>query len=384
MIICIRLKNFYSLFDEIAIDFTADTSTSSSRRHLPGNLIDYNGDKFVKIIGLFGANASGKSNIIKAIDFCRNLILESHNYNENTKFRFEPFKFKTDVPSEFYINFVVEGIEYEYSFSLLNDMILAEHLYYFPHKRRARVFSRENTYDYTFGKGLISRPTSIISNTGPKTLFLSRASVLNRQLPAKIFRFFAENMVIGYGEYNIRYINKKDLEENKEDILKAFKVADSDITDIQMVETSPDIYQIFTYHKGNMHIPFNFQSEESEGTKKLLYIILLILKSKNRDVTFILDEFDLKLHQLLSEFLLDTITKSSTLQLLFSSHNPALINYDRRRLDQIVIVSKDNEGITQASALSDYSGLSLKTDLRKAYLQGRFDGIPYLGETLIQ
>lgn len=382
MVISIRLKNFFSLSEPVVIDFTADGSSVSSRRHLPDNLIDFNGDKFVKIIGVFGANASGKSNVIKAIDFCRRVILDSHNYNDGTIFNFEPFKFGTAEPSEFYIDFVTEGIEYEYAFSILNNKIVSESLFYYPNKRKARIFSRDNANRYAFGKGVITRPASIEANTGPQTLFLSRASALNRSFATTIYRFFADNLKIGYGDFNIKDLSYKDIEANKTAILDAFKIADSDITDIQLAETSPDVFQIYTFHKGHSSIPFNFLSEESEGTKRLLYIILLILKSRNENITFFMDEFDLKLHQLLSEFLLDTINNSPNLQLLFTSHNPALMNPDKLRLEQIVIINKDDKGMTRATALSDYDGLGPKTDIRKAYLQGRFDGVPYLG-TLI-
>ena len=79
MILSLRLKNFFSLRDEAVLDFTADRSARKTQDYLPENLIEFSGDKFVNIIGLFGSNAAGKSNIIKAIDFCRKLILTSHS-----------------------------------------------------------------------------------------------------------------------------------------------------------------------------------------------------------------------------------------------------------------------------------------------------------------
>ena len=140
MILSLRLKNFFSPRDEAVLDFTADRSAAKTQDYLPENLIEFSGDKFVNIIGLFGSNAAGKSNIIKAIDFCRKLILTSHLNNEGDVFDFEAFKFLPDQPSEFYINFVTEGKEYEYSFVLDSEKIISENLYHYPNKRRARIF----------------------------------------------------------------------------------------------------------------------------------------------------------------------------------------------------------------------------------------------------
>lgn len=86
-------------------------------------------------------------------------------------FDFVPFKFGENSPSEFHINFVTQGTEYEYSFQLLNDMVVSEELYYYPHKRRSKVFSRVDTDVYSFKKGMIHRPAEVQANTGPKTLF---------------------------------------------------------------------------------------------------------------------------------------------------------------------------------------------------------------------
>lgn len=118
MVITLKVKNFFSLRDDAVLDFTVDSSSRKNMDSLIDNLIDFNGDKFVNIIGLFGGNAAGKSNIIKTMAFCRNLILNSHLSNEGDELDFQPFKFEKDKPSEFYMDFVADGVEYEYSFSI--------------------------------------------------------------------------------------------------------------------------------------------------------------------------------------------------------------------------------------------------------------------------
>lgn len=380
MVISIRLKNFFSMRDDAVLDFTADATSKKKQSYLPENLIEFNGDKFVNIIGLFGSNAAGKSNIIKAIAFCRHLILTSHLNNEGDRFDFEPFKFDPDKPSYFYINFVTEGIEYEYSFSLQDDKILSEELYYYPRKRRARVFSREDTFNYSHRKGSIQRPSEVEANTSPKTLFISRASSMNRPLAQTVFRFFLNEMTVGTGTFDISSISKADFEAHKSLLLKAFEVSDSDIEDIRMADDKSGSVALFSYHKENPHIAFDFEREESEGTKRLLAILLLFIKLSLRNTTVFLDEFDLKLHLRLAEFILDVVRASKSSQLVFTSHNSNLINRAKLRAEQIVFVNKSRSGNSEFVPLSDYEGVSDKTDIQKAYLNGMFDAVPYIGD----
>jgi AAA15 family ATPase/GTPase len=190
MVMEIRLENFLSIKNEVVLDFRAAKISTEGAKSLSENVIDFNGEKILKSIGLFGANASGKSNIIKTIGFCNELILNSHQYNEGTIFRFSPFRFDGYInkPSTFSINFFHENIEYEYSFSFTTTEILKESLYHFPNGRKAKVFIRDETKGtekvkiYSFGDGIITRPFDVATNTSKKTLFLSQASQMDREL----------------------------------------------------------------------------------------------------------------------------------------------------------------------------------------------------------
>lgn len=380
MIISLQLKNFYSIRDTAALDFTAETTPRKLRNYLPDNLIEFSGDKFVNIIGLFGSNAAGKSNIIKSIDFARQLILTSHLNNEGDRLNFEQFKFDKDKSSEFKINFVTQGVEYEYSFEIYEGKILSESLYYYPNKRRSKVFTREKTYSYSHRKGLIQRPTDVEANTGPSTLFLSRASSMNRSIAQNVYRFFLNDIVVGIDHTEIKRLTRQDIEENKEILLRAFEVSDSDIIDLTVAEDTPGHIKLYSYHREDPLIPFEFEREESEGTKRLLNILLILLNKSLSKTTIFIDEFDLKLHIRLAEFLLEVVRASCGGQLVFTSHNPMLINTSLLRNEQIVFVNKDNTGNSEFIPLSDYEGLRKNTDILKAYLQGRFDAVPYIGD----
>lgn len=380
MIISLRFKNFYSFRDEAALDFTVDGALKKKQTTHEENIIDFSGDKFVNIIGLFGGNAAGKSNVIKALDFCRKLVLKSHQNNEGATFDYEPFKFDKDKPSEFYINFVTEGIEYEYSFRIFAGKIISEELFYYPNKRRARVFSRENTNCYTHRKGTIQRPTEVESNTGPRTLFLSMASSMNRPIAQAVYRFFLNEIVIGLNHKGIADISFEEFDLHKTVLLKAFEVGDTDIVDIALKEVAPGQRQLVSFHRENPSIPFDFDREESDGTKRLLFILLLLLKKSRAGAAIFVDEFDLKLHLRLAEFLLDAIRASKGTQMVFTSHNPCLINTEKLMREQIVFVSKHQDGNSELVPLSDYEGIGKNLDIQKAYLQGRFDAVPYIGD----
>lgn len=379
MILSIRLKNFFSIKEEAVLDFTADMSTRKNKYPLAENLLTYDGEKFVNIIGLFGSNAAGKSNMIKGINFCRNLILSSHLNNEGDEFAFDPYKFEKGKPSIFCINFVSEGTEYEYNFEILGNTITKEALFYFPNHRKARIFERFNTHEYKYGKGLITRPKEIETNTGSNTLFLSRASSMNRPIARAIYRFFLEEIIVGLQLIDFEKINIADFEEFKPILLKALEVSDSDIVNIEWEEKSNGQIRLLSYHRENPDIPFDFEREESEGTKRLLSILILLLHSALKGSAIFIDEFDLKLHIRLAEFILDVIRASRKAQLVFTSHNPSLINTNMLRREQIVFVNKQTDGNSEFVSLSEYEGLSNTTDVQKAYLQGRFDAVPYIG-----
>ena len=119
MILEIRLENFFSIDEEVVLDMRAANIQSKKAKDLEGNTFVCNGERLLKTVAIYGANASGKSNVIKAIRACVQMIFESHNYNENTVFGFMPFKFGgVGKPSRFLIRFLLDGIEYEYSFSM--------------------------------------------------------------------------------------------------------------------------------------------------------------------------------------------------------------------------------------------------------------------------
>lgn len=401
MLVKIELENFFSIRDRICIDFRAGNTKTALSKKLSDNVVEWKGLKLLKSVGLFGANASGKSNILKAINFCCHLVLESHLHNENSIFNYAPFKFEgyPEKPSCFLIDFICDDVEYEYSFSLLKSRIISESLFYYPNDRRARVFERDGS-EYKFAEGVLARPNDIAVNTSDKNLFLSRASSMNRELAQKLYRYFLSTFMLGLIPLQDMNVESY-FDANKPLILAALQQCDSDICDIEKkIETvampipvpghpfgmpgrveNREFVRFVTYHKIAPNVPFDID-EESGGTKRLFSILLRMIDVVKNKKSVMLDEFDTSLHASISEFLLDLIHASSQSQLLFSSHNLSLINMSRFRKDQIVFVTKNETGATGVQSLYDYKDFRENMDAEKAYRQGRFDAIPIVTSTV--
>lgn len=384
MILELRLANLFSLRDEISLDLQAANIQTQKSKALEGNIFSVGGESLLKSIAVFGANASGKSNVIKAIRACVEIIRSSHNYNEDTIFGFTPFKFDgyDQKPSSFYMRFIMDDIEYEYSFTMTRQEILTEQLYYYPNGRRSLVFSRDESKGpekkdiYEF-KLVLKRPMDVAANTSRKTLFISRASQMDRDLAKQIFRFVCDEIVLDY-HLSEKHSIEQMLSLQKNQLLEILKTADSDIIDIRMQGNA-----IKTYHKNNENVPFDFETEESEGTKTLFRMMLSMIEIIRKGKLLIVDEIDTSLHTQLVEFIIGMFNDSEHAQLIYTTHNTHLLNTDFQRRDQVYFVNKREDGSSDLYSLFDFKDFRDTLDMEKAYLQGRFDAIPYLSKPTI-
>ena len=325
MVLEITLTNFFSINEKITLDLQAANIQTKEARALDGNTFSVGNERLLKTVAIYGANASGKSNIIKAVKAAVDMILDSHNYNEGDSFGFKPFKFgENDAPSEFYIRFIVNEIEHEYSFSCTREEIITESLYYYPKGRKALIFSRDERksggkkekYEFT---NVIRRPMDVASNTSRKTLFLSRASQMDRDKAKEIYRWFNEQLVFSY-RGNTSVVTDRFLGDNKDAVLRVLKAADSDI-----VEFSYKDGELTTFHRRNPSLPFD-NTEESEGTKILFRIMLTVMDVVRNNKVMFLDEVETSLHTRLVEYLINLFHNSRSAQLVFTTHNTHLLD----------------------------------------------------------
>lgn len=338
------------------------------------------------------------------------MIFNSHTHNENVTFNFLPFKFEgyQNKPSHFFIRFMSNDIEYEYSYSLSRNEILTEELYYYPNNRKAKIFTRDENIEgekkdkYNFSN-VIKRPLDVAENTSVKTLFISRASQMDRVIGKELFNYFNEMFILGYTGFNSHSI-ERNLIENKEFLLKALQIADSDIIDISYrkekvklkafklsfgaggdsvsnEDAEDEILKIETYHKAAPQVPFDFDTEESDGTRKLFISLLSIIDIVRNNKTLLIDELETSLHSKLVEFIINLFHASDKAQLIYTTHNTNLLNMKKIRKDQVFFVNKLSDGSSDMYSLYDYKDFRENMDAEKGYLQGRFDAIPFIDET---
>ena len=321
-----------------------------------------------------------------------------------------PFKFDGyfEKPSSFYIDFITDGIEYEYSFSITRNQILTEELYYHPTKRKAKIFTRDETKGsskseiYSFGEGQFVKPLDVAQSTGTNTLFISRASQMDRKIAKTIYNYFRTELFIGLPQLSGKYAVEL-FKQNKELILQALKMADSDIINIDVkiekkVYSVPPAYlqvgantipsipmqqtveeiNFYITHKRNPDVPFHLEGEESAGTIQIFNLLLLLLDVCKNGKTLILDEFDASLHTELAQFILDMVNASKSAQFLFTSHNTNLLDIKKMRRDQILFTNKKEDGSTEVYSLFDFKDFRENMDAEKCYLQGRFGAVPYI------
>lgn len=384
MVLEIRLSNMFSFRDEVTLDLQAAKIQTKKVRELEGNLFSVDGEQMLKSVALFGANASGKSNVIKAIRACVNMVRSSHNYNVDTRFAISPFKFEdyANKPSSFYIRFLLNGVEYEYSFSFMHDEIITETLYYYPNGRKSLVFSRDESRGtekkdiYEF-KTVIKRPFDVADNTSKKTLYISRASQMDREIAQKIFLFFCNDIVLDYQVANIDSLDNL-FKERKEQMLEVVRTADSDIIDFKIQNNA-----ITTFHRTNPSVAFDFETEESEGTKTLFRMMVRMIGIIHEGKMLLVDEIDNSLHTQLVEFVIGMFNHSDHAQLIYTTHNTHLLNTDFQRRDQVYFVNKREDGSSDLYSLFDFKDFRDTLDMEKAYLQGRFDAIPTISNLTI-
>lgn len=408
MVLEIRLSNFFSIKEELRLDFRAAPIRSANARALERNTFSFEDTQVLKTVVLYGANASGKSNIIKAIRFCHAMVLESHQHNENVTFNFQPFKFDdfAGKPSSYFIRFVSNGIEYTYAFSLNRQEVVTESLHYYPNGRIKEVFTRDERRGkdkrdiYSFGKD-IRRPFDVAESTSLKTLFISRASQMDRDIAKEVYRFFHDTFILQYLGFGVSALEELS-KENKAQLIEALKIADSDIVDVRiktlkqpaknfsadltsMTLTAEDVVherlQITSYHRRDPQRAFDFLTEESQGTIKLFFMMLTILDVVKNNKILLIDEIEESLHPKIIEYIFNIFRTGMKAQLICTTHNTRFLDLKHLRKDQIYFVNKKEDGASDLYSLYDYSDFRDTMDLEKAYLQGRFDAVPYVNDS---
>lgn len=419
MLVNFKFKNFLSFKDENSFTMKAKADKSHEE-----NLIDTVAGKVSKARIIYGANASGKTSFIRAIEFVKAFVFNSNNMLNNFKIAVRPFKFienANNIPSEFELTFVKDSIKYIYAFSCTKERVVSEKLDIFYTSKATNIFERSNTTEYKFNIKDVKELSQIVTKNLDNKLFLVTLASWNYEKAKPVVDYILNDLQISYNNNSPSYsfdtiITSGEYEDYKAFCLRLLNNADLSISNITYEttkvknlpnnnglnnfikvlsngneDTYNQIMETNAYTFKTHHIIENQETkkeyvlaiqEESYGTQELFNMTTLLYKVfKDGNILFI-DEIDRSLHPLLVEYLvklfLDADININNAQLVANTHDTNLLNLDVFRRDEIWFTERDyKSGATELYSLADFSPRK-NENIEKAYLLGRFGAIPFI------
>ncbi|MDJ0535557.1 MAG: ATP-binding protein [Xenococcaceae cyanobacterium MO_207.B15] len=376
----------------------------------------------LKSAAVYGANASGKSNLAKAIGFMRRFVLNSSKNTQITdSIDVEQFRLNAETierPSFFEIVFFLNKRIYRYGFEVNRKEIITEWLFHTPTSQERQLFYRKINC-ITIHKGSFKEGDKIEDKTRFNALFLSVVAQFNGKISQEILLWFARLGVISgiqshwYTSHTLELLDDK---KYKKDILQLIKKLDLGIDNIfteeakvsldslpktmpeslrkmilkDMLETEAVSVDVKTIHKqydsdGNIvgTEEFDMEQHESEGTKKLFALAGIILKVLREQRVLLIDELDARLHPLITKTLIESFnskdTNAKNAQLIFITHDTNLLTNKIFRRDQIWFVEKDQYEASDLYSLFEYD-ISDDASFKSDYIKGRYGAIPFIGD----
>ena len=403
MLIRFSFKNFKSFKNENCLDMEA----TSLKEH-EYNVAKVDNGEYLKVSAIYGANASGKTNVLQAFDYMKKRILVSDDSKKNSPIDEEnvySFMINND-PIALEVEILAKNNKiYKYGFEVLKDTIISEWLFEKRVNKFYSIFERENN-------NVSMKPNKIsdLVNIDERTLFLNIYSKIDRNNKdfSNVYDWFVNSTYLDLGNPNFeRFINNRvslkilSDENYKKELLKFIKTFDSGIEgikttpdSIEAVKSNNGMIDIEVIHKGEngelKALPFYL---ESNGTRKMFHLFDFFMDALKNGMVLFVDELDAKLHPLLTRYIINLFHNSDTNkgngQLIYSTHDTVNLNKETFRRDEIWFAEKDKDGISEIYALSDYileddknAGKKVRNDAtyNKDYLTGRYGAIPVLEE----
>ena len=426
MLLRFKCKNFRSIKDEQTFSMVAAATRSDERNH---TLLDtpHKDIKALRCAAFYGANASGKSNFLKAMDQFSTIIALSHRAWSPTGGipAWDPFRlddYSRDEEASFEADFVIDNFFYNYGFRFDKSSFIEEWL--IDNSGRAKTLFRRSTAggetqvklpgrNLVFGSNDLDILKASSAQTRDNSLFLSSASQSNHELLSRIFKFLTPAFEVHSGNTSEAYSAK----EEKRKVVDLLVAADAGIMNYEVSKKEvPDIVKEFInamhsaakaaaadsksvyipqiaeqteitmFHRGAQDKPFPLEfSNESAGTQKYFNLVQLVLKVINSGSILTLDEIESSLHPLLARHLIrifnDPELNPKGTQLIFTTHNSDFLDLDLLRRDQLWFTEKSPQGATSLVSLADFKPRKGQ-NLESAYLGGRFGAIPLIDEEL--
>jgi len=418
MLIEFNVTNFRSFWETQTLQMTAGSSVEMSEQNSFASPIQ-NLPRLLRSSVIYGPNAAGKSNLIKALYFMKRFTLSSAQGQEGEPIPIKPFMFNQDglsQPSEFEVIFVAEGVRYQYGFAANTERVTREWLLAYPQGRVQRWFERVYNLDteqddWYFGSKFSGKKKIWQEATRANTLFLSAAIQLNSEQLKPVFYWFQHLVVIRHQDILDPGFSmlQCQTDSGRKSILEFMNKADLSIDDIRCEsrefsasELPNDLPQDMKNQiakdmqgKKSIRVAFGHNiagteqstwlpiEEESDGTRKLFAYAGPWLDGLSEGRVFLVDELDTSLHPYMIRFLLKLLhnneTNKNNAQLIFTTHDTSVLDQKIMRRDQIWFIEKDKNNASSLYPLSDFKPRQHEA-LGKGYLQGRYGALPYIGE----
>lgn len=409
MIISFSVSNFRSIKDKLLLNMEA-----GSMKEYPANLSEFNNGKLriLKTAGIHGANASGKSNLIKAFEAFQKFILVSDSFKLDDPITvvYDPFKLddaSVNLPTRFELDFMgPDKTRYIYGVKFTAAQIIEEYLYFYPKNQKALLFHRENPTDnenhvnpgeYLDGK---SKSISCLKNQ----LFLSCA-INSNGVSDKLKNFYRYIISINTmdeksGTSSLDLLKNEFLRKKLSALLSCADFGidhistkevniDSNIGKKGLLASMPDgmkkmilenfkIQPLFFHGKNKNAFELK---DESGGTNRVYDIAPILLETLRDGTVLLFDELDVQLHPYIAELIIklfnDPEVNTENAQLIYTTHNINLLNSDYMRRDQLLFTQKDSDGATELYGMDEFK-VRKDIDFAKWYMDGRFDALPQI------
>jgi len=391
MLIRFSVCNFRSLYERQDLTFTASKFTSKGDAVIRTPQVP---SGILPVIAIYGANASGKSNVLRAMHYMYGAVKNSHNrWKPEAKLHMDTHFFHKDEPSEFECVFLMQKEIYRFGFSLNEERILTEYLY----SGRNLIYRRTGNR-YRTGSRL-QNVDVIKKNTRPNSLFISTAAQNNHPLLKKMHAWFSswdtitdDRMV---EEAFAGYVSSDD--NARTFLAKAMSLVSPDVSTLESDEDSPQDEELDSILRDRLRwlqIKFVHKSpdgkqsarlslsEESKGTQSYFTLANSIAWTLIKGTILLLDEADQSLHPTLLRSIVllfqDPRTNPNHAQLIFNTHDTTLLTPEVMRPDEVWFVDRGRDLESHLYSLGDFKGIRSETRTQRSYLDGRFGALPFL------
>ncbi|PWV65681.1 hypothetical protein C7443_101165 [Plasticicumulans acidivorans] len=417
MLVEFRVENFRSLRDEQVLSLVASSDKTLRDTHTIATGLNA-APQVLRSAVIYGANASGKSNLIKALQYMKAVVVESATVVQpGQTYAVQPFRLDRQSerePTSFEVTFILDGVRYQYGFALTPLRIVREYLLVYKAFKPQRWFERrvddEGNEAYTFGPGLKGAKSLWETATRSNALFLSMAVQLNSEALRPVFDWFARRLVIFNEQAQVglqtsfQMLQQPTAHRRICDFLSAadISIADIDIqtrkvqgpsvhidmaagkTEVKMEETEE--FQLRFHHETERGAADLDLMDESNGTRVLLHFAGPVLDILDKGLTLFIDELDTSLHTLLVRKLVGLFHQreinTKNAQLVFTTHDTSLLDATGLfRRDQVWLVKKAQDQASQLIGLAEFSPRKTEA-LERGYLLGRYGGVPFLDHAL--